>query len=58
MYAPNVLDNANAAVYKFSANNTDPKAAMIATYNFYMGQVRNGGLYFVFSVQSLTPALD
>ena len=42
MYAPNVLDDANAAVYKFSANNTDPKAAMIAAYNFYMGQVRNG----------------
>jgi len=37
-YTADKLDQVNAATYKFSQNNTDPKAAIITTYNFVLGQ--------------------
>lgn len=38
-FTENSLDAISAATEKFSANNTDPKANIITTYNFLLGQV-------------------
>lgn len=38
-YGQKQLDAVTAATAKFSANNTDPKAAIITTYNYVLGQV-------------------
>ena len=38
-YTANVLDQVNLATANFAANNTDPKAAILTTYNYLLGQV-------------------
>ncbi|EGO04139.1 hypothetical protein SERLA73DRAFT_119696 [Serpula lacrymans var. lacrymans S7.3] len=38
-FTANTLDLVNAATANFVANNTDPKAAIITTYNFLLGEV-------------------
>ncbi|KAH0826808.1 hypothetical protein J3R83DRAFT_5232 [Lanmaoa asiatica] len=37
-YTADVLDKVNLATADFSANNTDPKAAIITTYNYLLGE--------------------
>ena len=38
-YTANELDAVNDATFKFSSNVTDPKAQIITTYNFVLGEV-------------------
>lgn len=38
-YTADVLDQVNLATVNFAANNTDPKAAILPTYNYLLGQV-------------------
>lgn len=49
------LNQLSAATAAFAANVTDPKAGIIATYNFLLGQV---GLPFYTSAEGLVSKLE
>ena len=51
IYPQSSIPQVTAAVIKFSATNTDPKANMLPSYISYQNQVRSNLLYLVFMPQ-------